>query len=106
MTTLVRRLGQVWEGLVMLQLHQFAPAFGVPNPSPFCMKLECFLRMTGISYETVLLADPRKAPKGKGPFVVDDGQRIGGHARAGHALAYVSGSDLGRLDSSAHQINS
>jgi glutathione S-transferase len=64
----------------MLQLHQFAPAFGAPNPSPFCMKLECFLRMTGIPYETVLLEDPRKTPKGKGPFVVDDGQRIGDSA--------------------------
>jgi glutathione S-transferase len=64
----------------MLQLHQFAPAFGVPNPSPFCMKLECFLRMTGIEYQTVLLTDPRKAPKGKGPFVVDGDQRIGDSA--------------------------
>lgn len=29
----------------MIQLQQFAPAFGLPNASPFCMKLETYLRM-------------------------------------------------------------
>ena len=28
----------------------------------------------------------------------NDGQRIGGHSRAGHALAYVPGSKLSRFD--------
>lgn len=64
----------------MLKLYQFPPAFGLPNPSPFCMKLECFLRMTGIAYQTVRITDPRKGPKGKGPFVEIDGQRIGDSA--------------------------
>ena len=32
----------------MIVLHQFGAAFGVPNPSPFCIKLECFLKMSGL----------------------------------------------------------
>jgi hypothetical protein len=31
----------------MIKLYQFAPAFGLPNASPFCMKVENYLRMTG-----------------------------------------------------------
>jgi hypothetical protein len=32
----------------MIKLHQFATAFGLPNTSPFCVKLENYLRMTGL----------------------------------------------------------
>jgi hypothetical protein len=28
----------------MIRLHQYPPMFGLPNPSPFCMKLETWLR--------------------------------------------------------------
>jgi len=55
----------------MLELHQFPPAFGLPNASPFCMKVEAFLRMNDIDYKVVNLSDPRKAPKGKCPFIMD-----------------------------------
>ena len=61
-------------------LHQFAPAFGVPNPSPFCMKLECFLRMTGLDFEIATIASPRNGPKGKAPYVEVDGEIIGDSA--------------------------
>jgi glutathione S-transferase len=64
----------------MLTLHQFPAGFGVPNGSPFCMKLECFLRLTGIPYRTALLRDPAEAPKGKGPFIEDEGQKLGDSA--------------------------
>lgn len=60
----------------MIKLHQFARAFGLPNPSPFCIKVETYLRLAGIPYEIVLLGDPSKAPKGKGPYIEDDGQII------------------------------
>ena len=29
----------------MIKLFQFEPAFGLANASPFCMKLETYLRM-------------------------------------------------------------
>ena len=60
-----------------LKLFQFPRLLSVPNLSPFCCKLETWLRMTGIPYEVVDTPDPRKAPKGKVPFIEDAGLRIG-----------------------------
>ena len=60
----------------MLKLVQFKPIFGLPNPSPFCFKVENYLRMAGIPFEAKV-GDPRKAPKKKLPYIVeDDGQVI------------------------------
>src|ERR1035437_7549707 len=55
----------------MLKLVQFHPAFGVRNMSPFCLKLETYLRMTGIAHEVVWSSDVRTAPKGKLPYILD-----------------------------------
>lgn len=54
----------------MILLYQFPPAFGLPNPSPFCFKVENYLRMTGEPFET-RSGNPRSAPKGKLPFIKD-----------------------------------
>jgi glutathione S-transferase len=59
----------------MIQLHQFAPTWGL-SASPFCLKLETYLRMAGIPYE-VVIGDLPKAPKGKLPYIVDNGKAIG-----------------------------
>ena len=61
----------------MLKLFQFHPAFGVRNMSPFCLKLETWLRMTGIEYEIVWTSDTRSAPKGKLPYIVDGEVTLG-----------------------------
>ena len=55
-----------------INLHQSPAAFGISNPSPFCMKVETYLRMIGEPFE-IKSADPRKAPKGKLPFIKDGG---------------------------------
>jgi glutathione S-transferase len=62
----------------MIKVHQFEPAFGLPNASPFCMKLETYLCMTGIPFAlaTPNMQDMRKAPKGKMPFIDDNGKII------------------------------
>jgi glutathione S-transferase len=60
----------------MIRLHQYPPMFGIPNPSPFCMKLETWLRMTGLPFEIVRVVDPRKGPKGKVPWIEDQGRTI------------------------------
>ena len=60
----------------MIRLHQYPPMFGIPNPSPFCMKLETWLRMTGLPFEIVQVVDPRKGPKGKVPWIEDRGRSI------------------------------
>jgi hypothetical protein len=48
----------------MIKVHQFAPAFGLPNASPFCMKLETYLRMAGLPFELVDDGNVIKAPQG------------------------------------------
>lgn len=47
-------------------------AFGLSSASPFCVKVETYLRMVDQSYELVY-ADPRKSPRGKFPWVEHDG---------------------------------
>jgi glutathione S-transferase len=59
-----------------IKLFQFPRMFAIPNLSPFCCKLETWLRIAGIPYETVDTPDPRKGPKGKLPFIEDAGVRI------------------------------
>ncbi len=62
----------------MIKLYQFAPAFGLPNASPFCMKLETYLRMAGLPFEIprVSMRDVRGAPKGKMPYIEDQGRTV------------------------------
>lgn len=48
----------------------------MPNLSPFCSKLETYLRMAEVPH-TVAPADFRKAPKGKIPYVSLDGKLVG-----------------------------
>lgn len=62
----------------MIQLYQFAPAFGLPNASPFCMKLETYLRMAGLPFEMqrFKLQQLQGAPKGKMPFIVDGNRTV------------------------------
>lgn len=60
----------------MLTLHMGPRAWGVPNVSPFCIKLEAYLRMAHVPYEAKV-ADIRKAPKGKVPFIEFEGQKLG-----------------------------
>lgn len=62
-----------------IQLFQPKRAFGLPNPSAFCVKLETYLRMAGIPYE-LAEGDPRAAPKGKVPWIDDDGYVLGDSA--------------------------
>ena len=49
----------------MLELLQFHPAFGLMNPSPFCMKVEVFLRLSGLPYRCRNGEVPLRMPKRK-----------------------------------------
>jgi glutathione S-transferase len=59
-----------------IKLFQFPRLFDIPNLSPFCCKLETWLRIARIPYEVVDTPDPRKGPKKKLPFIEDAGVRI------------------------------
>jgi len=56
----------------MITLYTFGPKLGLPDPSPFCMKAQVLLKMAGLEFETAT-ANLKKAPKGKAPYMEDDG---------------------------------
>lgn len=56
----------------MITLYTFGPAFGLPDPSPFVTKTEVLLKMAGVAYRTQTGGYP-KAPKGKLPYIEDEG---------------------------------
>ena len=58
----------------MLKLITFKPCLGVRAPSPFALKADALLAMSGLPYEREF-GDLRKAPRGKLP-VLDDGGRL------------------------------
>lgn len=57
-------------------LYQFKPQLGLPNASPFCMKLETYLRMAGFDYTVKYVKGRGKAPTGKAPYIELDGKMI------------------------------
>lgn len=58
-----------------LILQVFGPAFGLPDPSPFAMKGEMLLKLSGLDYST-RSDDVTKAPKKKFPVLIDSGEFI------------------------------
>lgn len=68
----------VSESKPMIKLYQYDPAFGLPNASPFCLKLETYLRMAALPFEIppATLRDISKAPKGKMPYIEDKGRTL------------------------------
>ena len=66
----------------MITLHQYPRLMGVPNSSPFCLKLETWLKMAEIPYDVHELGDPRGTPKGKLPYITHDGVDIADSALA------------------------
>ena len=61
----------------MITLYQFSPNWGLPNASPFCMKLETYLRMANLPHTVVYEDTLDKAPKKKMPYIEDEGKKIG-----------------------------
>jgi glutathione S-transferase len=59
----------------VITLYTFGPGFGLPDPSPFVMKAETLLKIAGLPYQ-VDHKGFSKAPKGKLPYIDDDGERI------------------------------
>ena len=59
----------------MITLYAFGTAFGLPDPSPFVTKAEVLLKMAGLAYR-IDNTGFRRAPKGKLPYIDDEGERI------------------------------
>jgi len=59
----------------MITLYAFGPQFSLPDPSPFVTKAEVLLKMSSLPYRTDLNGF-NKAPKGKLPYIKDDGDLV------------------------------
>ncbi|MGO4326808.1 glutathione S-transferase C-terminal domain-containing protein [Cupriavidus sp. 2TAF22] len=59
----------------MITLYTFGPAFGLPDASPFVTKAEMLLKLAGLPYRTAQ-GGLRRAPKGKLPFLDDEGRVV------------------------------
>ena len=75
-------------------LQKFLPAWGLPDISPFCFKVEVYLKLAGIPYTTVL-GDSRKAPKGKLPVLLEGERTL---ADSSAILDYLERSRGKRMD--------
>lgn len=54
---------------MMIELYQFPQMYNIPNPSPFCMKLESYLKAQEIEYNSHYTVDMRHSPTGKMPYI-------------------------------------
>lgn len=57
----------------MIKLYTLPAAFGLRNPSPFCLKVEMALAHLDVPFEYATTLELNKAPKGKVPWIDDDG---------------------------------
>ena len=77
-----------------IKLFVFPRMFGIPNLSPFCCKLETWLRIAKIPYQAVETVDPRSAPRKKLPYIEDAGVRIADSSKIADHLARTRSIDL------------
>lgn len=77
----------------MITLYGLGPAFGLPDPSPFVTKSDVQLKLSGLPYRFER-ASPQKGPKGKIPFLEDDGVRIGDSTFIRDHIEHKYGIDL------------
>jgi len=65
----------------MIKLYGFGQAFGVVDASPFVVKVDLFLKLSGIDFEYIAdFNQLKKSPKNKFPFIDDNGTKVGDSA--------------------------
>lgn len=60
----------------MIKIYQFPRSRNIPSDSPFCMKLESYIRAVDIEYENKFIMDSKESPTGKIPYVSDNNKII------------------------------
>lgn len=78
----------------MITLYTMPGTAEIESLSPFCTKVEVYLEIQSIPYRTKV-GDPRKAPKGKMPFIVEGDAKI---ADSSAILDYLEGKSEHPLD--------
>ena len=65
------------KGVVMIKLYGFGAAFNMVDASPFVVKVDFFLRLSGLDYQFIGdVNNLRKSPKEKLPYIDDDGEKV------------------------------
>ncbi len=59
-----------------ITLYQYKPLFDLPSASPFCVKLETYLRMAKIEHVVSILKGRSTSPTGKAPYIEEDGRLL------------------------------
>jgi glutathione S-transferase len=91
---------------MMIKLYGYGPAWGLPDCSVFVTKVDCYLRMVDLPYTPVpwrSFHDLQNAPKGKFPYIEDNGKKI---ADSGFIIEYLRatyGDKLGESKLTAQQ---
>jgi glutathione S-transferase len=86
----------------MITLYSFGPMFGLPHPSPFVIKADILLKMSGLEYREAPMTF-NGAPKGKVPYISDDGLVLGDsyfirrHLETRYKIDYSGGYDAEKL---------
>jgi len=60
-----------------LKVYHLPGLWGLKSVSPFCLKVDAFLRMTGTPHASVTAATPFGGPKRKAPWIEHDGRTLG-----------------------------
>lgn len=60
-----------------LKAYHLPGGWGLPSVSPFCLKLDAVLRLTGVPHEAITSPTPFGGPKGKAPWIEHEGRKIG-----------------------------
>ena len=60
-----------------LVAYHLPGAWGLPSVSPFCLKLDAWLRMADIPHRSVTATTPFGGPKGKAPWIEHGDKKIG-----------------------------
>lgn len=80
-----------------IKYYGFGRVWNVPDASPFCVKVESFLILAKIDYETIRFSMPnmKASPKGKMPYVeLESGEKIGDSNLIIDKLSELHGIDL------------
>lgn len=86
----------------MIKLYSFGENLGVADPSPFVLKIDVYMRMANIQFESIPdVNNLRKSPKGKLPFIVDGDKTI---ADSHFIIAYLKNKFNVELDSDLSDI--
>lgn len=80
-----------------LVAYHLPGAWGLPSVSPFCLKLDAYLRIAGVPHKSVTAATPFGGPKGKAPWIEHEGKKIGD---SGFIVDYVR--ERFGIDTDAH----